>query len=61
MAIYSDMSLNYSLLLSLLALRSLPGVVIVDLIPVCGLGRSVSIQYTIGVQANLAPSDHVLS
>ena len=44
--IYSDMSLNCSLLLSLLALRSLPGdlEVIVDLIPVCSLnlGGSVS-------------------
>ena len=61
MVIYSDMSLNCSLLLSLLALRSLPGAVIIDLIPVCGLGGSVSVQYTIGVWANLAPSDHVLS
>ena len=49
MVIYIDMSLSCSLLLSLLALRSLPEAVIIDLIPVCGLGGSVSVQYTIGV------------
>ena len=38
------MSASCSLLLSLLALRSLAGVGIVDLIPVCGLVESVSIQ-----------------
>ena len=46
MVIYSDMSVSCSLLLSLLAL-SLSGAVIADLIPVCGLGGSVSVQYTL--------------
>jgi len=37
-----------SLMFSLFVLKNLPGAVIVDLIPVCGLGGSVGEQYIIG-------------
>jgi len=47
MVTYSDTSLSRCcLMFSLFALKNLPGAVIVDLIPVCGLGGSVGAQDT---------------
>ena len=49
MVTYSDMSPSCSLMFKFIGPEEFTRSIIVDLIPVCGLGGSVGVQYTIGV------------